>query len=202
MSLRLVLPYFFRHGCSLSQLKPNHDWSPCPIIIPHVLAAPPPPPFPSVSSVHSLRVLTYPPCFVNSWMFTSCHSHHPFWLGCCWEDLLFSFRILFVPLFAVSIKDEIEISCTDTRTHMQTNMHTQTGITVHTAKHVDLQKHQQRAVPRHMKEHKPPVLLLPYRILILSLQFLPLSPLAAISSPSSVVFLQLQRETVWSVFCF
>lgn len=86
-------------------------------------------------------------------------------------------RILFVPLFAVSIKDEIEISCANTHMHTHThtdNMQAQRHHTAHC--HTHRLTKQQRAVPKHMKEHKPLVLLLLYLLLILSLHFLTLCP--------------------------
>lgn len=83
-------------------------------------------------------------------------------------------RILFVPLFAASIKDEIEISCANkhTEAHTNTRAHRHHSARCHTRR---LTK-QRRAVPRHMKEHKPLVLLLLYLLLILSLHFLTFCP--------------------------
>lgn len=81
-------------------------------------------------------------------------------------------HILFVPLFAVSIKDEIEISCANTHTYTHTHAHR------HHSAHclLCLLTKQRHAVPRHMKESKPLVLLLLYLLLILSLHFLTLCP--------------------------
>lgn len=89
------------------------------------------------------------------------------------------FHILFVPLFAVSIKDGIEISCANARAHTHTRVRAEASH-CHTRR-LTKQRH---AVPRHMKEHKPLVLLLLYLLLILSLHF----SLSQPPTPSSFFF--------------
>lgn len=94
-------------------------------------------------------------------MFTSCRPHHPFWLGLCCEDLLFSFAFYLFPhsLFPLKMKLKSPVL---RHTHIQAS-HCMRWLTK-----------QRRAVPRHMKEHKPLVLVLLYLLLILSLHFLTL----------------------------
>lgn len=56
-------------------------------------------------------------------MFTSCWPHHPFWLGLCWEDLLFSFACYLFTYLLLPLKMKLK---SPVRTH--TKAHTNTGI--------------------------------------------------------------------------
>lgn len=121
-----------------------------------------------------------PPCFANSWMFTWCQPHHPFCLGLCWEDLLFSFTFYLFPYLPFPLKMELKSPVpTRARTHTHTRVRAETSH-CHTRR-LTKQRH---AVPRHMKEHKPLVLLLLYLLLILSLHF----SLSQPPTPSSFFF--------------
>lgn len=96
-------------------------------------------------------------------MFTSCQPHHPFCLGLCWEDLLFSFTFYLFPYLPFPLKMELK-SPVPTRAHT----HARAEASHCHTRRLTKQRH---AVPRHMKEHKPLVPLLLYLLLILSLHF-------------------------------
>lgn len=77
---------------------------------------------------------SYPPCFVNSRMFTSCRPHHPFLLGLCWQDLLFSFAFYFFPYLLFPLKMKLKSPVlTHAHTHTHTKTHTHRLRTEHTS---------------------------------------------------------------------